>query len=373
MHSDWLLGYIFRYYLMSSTSRPANDATDVDTSTTDVGSFVGIKNYPTCGNLTISGQVRQCNKDDTCHNLSPKDMEYLALNSYAQSPGSYNALPKLELTEFDTATEIVHEIQRLNDAVENSKSSSGRGFAYTSVLGYNPDESQNTLYLDALRVMIRSLKSSNADFVVLMMYRNKEAEALLKAEGTIIRHIDPMKHSLDISYFEPWFVDIAFAKLRAFELTQYKRVQILDIDALIASSDGMDKMFTLYQNAKLVAEGLGADSPLRAGWLMIEPSTDDFDQMEQLLERGTFSIEQGWDNLNLPMEYPGWTSEKPTSNWEFYGSVLEQGEGCLCQLVLLSLSIHISFVSYYLIQDYSSTNSMHCRRALIHPQKIASF
>lgn len=574
MHSDWLLGYIFRYYLSSSsTTTAAAASTDHDTAhhEQELHSLVGIKNYPSCGNLTITGQVRQCNLDDTCHNQNPKDMEYLALHSYSQSPESYTALPKLELTEYHTANELVKEIQLLNNAIDNSilpnvmvvdsssgitdfllsngacgsssrqdlnffdnnqgavsrgieyyskyfehctdndlivdsspknlmhasqvhdvykhvlsgdsglklivvidesnlgelvrylqnwmnefprddmlvlslnemksvphksqwrieqflgksfqvqlksasvasisssasstikalevqefhnfmnvakgpwmeqhhivasKSSSGSGFAYASVLGYNPDESQNILYRDALRVMIRSLKSSDADFIVFMMYRNKDTKTLLEAEGAIIHHIDPMKHSLDVSYFEPWFVDIALAKLRAFELTQYKRVQLLDIDSLITSSENMDVMFTLYPDAKLVAEGLGADSPLRAGWLMIKPSTHDFTKMEQLLERGTFSIEHGWDNLDLPVEYPGWTSEKPVNNWEFYGSVLEQGESCLSsQVDLLSLLINISCVTRLnlLYQDCSSTNSMHCRRISIRPQKIASF
>jgi hypothetical protein len=200
-----------------------------------------------------------------------------------------------------------------------------RNVAYAAVLGWNPDEEQNKLYLDAMRVMIRSLKDAAADFVVLMMTKDKEAEALLSSEGAIIQHIEPMKHSLDIPHFEPWFVNIALAKLHAFELTSYDRVQVLDVDALITSADEMDALFTSFPDARLVAEGLGTDSPLRAGWLMIKPSADDFHNMKELLERGTFSGEHGWDNLDLVVEYPGWSPAKPSNKWEFYGSQLEQG------------------------------------------------
>lgn len=198
-------------------------------------------------------------------------------------------------------------------------------FAYATVFGWNPDESQNKLYLDATRLLIRSAKSSNADFVVLMMNHDKEAIMLLESEGAIIKPIVPINHSLEISYFEPWFVDIALAKLRAFELTEYKRVQVIDVDTSITVAE-TDKLFTLFQQAKLVSEGLGLDSPVRSGWLMLYPSVQDFKDMEQLLQRGLFTNEHGWDNLDLPVEYPGWKLVDSSSNWKFYGSQLEQGE-----------------------------------------------
>jgi hypothetical protein len=204
-----------------------------------------------------------------------------------------------------------------------------RAFAYASVLGWNPDESQNSVYFDATRVLIRSLQDSAADFVVLMMYHDVETETLLRTEGAIVKHISPIYHSLGVTYFEPWFVDIALAKLRAFELTEYKRVQLLDVDTYIDGSYQLDTLFNSFPDSKIVAEGLGADSPLRAGWLMLKPSSEDFNEMQQLLELGVFTSELGWDNLGLPVQYPGWLY--PTSgSWEFYGSQLEQSKSRLC-------------------------------------------
>eukprot|EP00804_Cyclotella_cryptica_P013053 CCRYP_002359-RA/>CCRYP_002359-RA protein AED:0.09 eAED:0.14 QI:151/0.85/0.75/1/0.85/0.75/8/502/1448 len=519
MHSDWLLGYVLEYYLPHSLSNAEHKERD--------HTLMGMMNYPSCGNVTVAtGSVRRCTHySDTCHNQGPKDMEALAISSFAQSPESYKAIPKMELTDLNVAMGMVksneydaaetarlpnvfllgasdagsseiaeflssngvcrpgtlddksdstehffdredlynrgfgfyskgfehcsqhhlvmdaspftlkypervydmyHQVnpdspsnlkviavlresnpgeygsfletwasvfdrqqvlvlssselhqypqrsqwrieQFLGETFEGLLESVDAGnvipsdplptteeerdgfyqfmdesqgpwmeqhpfprvvapktFAYTSVLGWNPDGLQNALYLDATRILIRSLKNSAADFIVLMMYKDEEAEEALRADGANVKYISPVKHSLDVTYFEPWFVDIALAKLRAFELTEYKRVQVLDVDSLVLDVEMMDNLFTSFNNANLVSEGLGSDSPLRAGWLLIQPSLQDFNSMQQLLERGVFTCEHGWDNLDLPVQYPGWHRKSSSNNWEFYGSQLEQG------------------------------------------------
>ena len=503
MHSDWLLGYMFEYYLSHSQLDEGEH------------NLMGMKTYPSCGNITIAtGAVRPCTQfSDTCHNQNPKDMEALAITSYAQSPRSYKSVPKMEMTELDAAMDVIEEreeveggindlhlpnvllvdsissdvaefltsngvcgphgavhffdeednynrgvisyaksfehcsgnslivdttaetlmhaervselykqtgsevkliavvrestpgeygrhldtwshlfnrgqmlilssselhkfpqksqwrieqflgksfngelesvsggvvpsysIQDLKDMRDEfynfigssngpwmeqnpfPRTDASKNVAFASVLGWNPNENQNKLYFDAMRVAVRSLKDAAADFVVLMMYHDDDAEALLTSEGAIVKHVVPMKHSLEISHFEPWFVNIALTKLRAFELTTYDRVQVIDVDAYMKSADKMEKLFESYPNVKLVAEGLGSDSPLRAGWMMIEPSIEDFSEMQKLLEHGVFTTKHGWGNLDLAVEYPGWAPAKPSNNWEFYGSQLEQGE-----------------------------------------------
>lgn len=115
------------------------------------------------------------------------------------------------------------------------------------------------------------------------------------------------------------------AKLRAFELTSYKRVQVLDADSYVSDPVSMDGLFDSYPESQLVAEGLGSDSPLRAGWIMMEPNQDYFNEMASILKRGQFDSSSGWDYMDLNVEYPGW-EKKNVDQWDFYGSQLEQGE-----------------------------------------------
>ena len=101
LHSDWLLGYVLEYYLPHSLSN--SEQQDGDHTLT------GMMNYPSCGNITVAtGSVRRCTQySDTCHNQGPKDMEAMALSSYAQSPESFKAIPKMELTAVDDALDMV--------------------------------------------------------------------------------------------------------------------------------------------------------------------------------------------------------------------------------------------------------------------------
>ncbi|KAL3800022.1 hypothetical protein ACHAWO_004700 [Cyclotella atomus] len=198
-------------------------------------------------------------------------------------------------------------------------------FAYVSLLGWTPRASQNKLYLGAIRVLIRSLRKSGAqaDIVVLMLYHDPDAEKLLQREGAIVKLISPIEYSHDTSEFEPWFADIALSKLNVFEMTDYSRIQFLDADIVIDPDSSLDSLFYSFPDAELVAEGLGNDSPLRAGWMMIRPSQEVYECMKDVLRSGNFNKAHGWDNLDLPVNYPG--RKSTAQGWTFYGSSLEQG------------------------------------------------
>ena len=199
-----------------------------------------------------------------------------------------------------------------------------------TVFGWNPDEAQHHLYTEAVQVWIKFLEQSgtDADIVVLMMNIDDQAEQLFKARGAIVKIIDPIKQPRVNGHFEPWFTDIAFAKLRAFELTEYERVQLMDVDIAIAEGKNLDELFLHSPSSKLVSEGLGRDSPLRAGWTLLKPSNEDFAELEKIAMDGKFDEQLGWEHLNLPVDFPGWTSseQSPDKKWGFYGAQLEQGK-----------------------------------------------
>lgn len=74
-----------------------------------------------------------------------------------------------------------------------------------------------------------------------------------------------------------------------------------------------------------MTEGLGSDSPLRAGWLLIRPSLTDFEEMKTILQNGIFDEELGWEGLGVPASYSGWNRTSDNHMWDFYGAQLEQG------------------------------------------------
>ena len=189
----------------------------------------------------------------------------------------------------------------------------------------NPGKHQNQVYLEASRVLIHSLKNmgTEADIVVLMLYKDFEAEYLLTRDGAKVIHIEPIEQTRAVSEFDNWFAEIALAKIRAFQLS-YERVQLLDSDVALVEGSNLDQLFHYSPQTKLVSEGLGRDSPLRAGWLLLKPSIEDFNGLSAIVHRGKFNFDSGWDNLNLPVKYPDWSSNK-IEKWGFYGSELEQG------------------------------------------------
>ena len=89
MHSDWMLGYIVKFYLPESA-------------------LLGVETYPRCGNITSDMTARPC--DDifaTCHNMKPEDMESLALSYFVRAPGSFRATPHLAATSMAAAAETL--------------------------------------------------------------------------------------------------------------------------------------------------------------------------------------------------------------------------------------------------------------------------
>ncbi len=101
MHSDWLIGYMIKFYLDDEFDSFENKNYEL----------LGMKNYPFCGNFTVpTGSVRRCNNKSTaCHNQKPKDMESIIMSSFVKSPSSYKALPVLATTSEEESLKMIKE------------------------------------------------------------------------------------------------------------------------------------------------------------------------------------------------------------------------------------------------------------------------
>ena len=81
MHSDWILGYILKYYLLQESA------------------LLGMDTYPRCGTMTSVATELPCEDTFTsCHSMQPEDMESLSLSSYVRAPDSFRSLPHLAKT-----------------------------------------------------------------------------------------------------------------------------------------------------------------------------------------------------------------------------------------------------------------------------------
>ncbi len=93
-HSDWLIGYMIKYY----------------SSSNEGGGLDGMKNFPFCGNFTGVNHdiINDCSvQDSVCHKQKPPDMESLALSSWVKRPERFKSIPILTKTSVDVATDVI--------------------------------------------------------------------------------------------------------------------------------------------------------------------------------------------------------------------------------------------------------------------------
>jgi hypothetical protein len=205
-----------------------------------------------------------------------------------------------------------------------------------------------------------------ADTVGLMTDNDPTVRRAFEQDGALVINVEPLVSSgpdqQQSSFFQDWFRIIALAKIRALDLTQYSRIQFLDADVVVSAEDGLDHLFEYKPSIPLVIEGLGHDSPIRAGWFMAKPSASMFSDIQQTATRGEFSVERGWDNLGLPVDYTGWSKHDDNNavghiaSWGFYGADLEQGMWIYSSRN--DISHEQTVTHFYFEQAYFSTTIM---------------
>ena len=140
MHSDWILGYIVKYYLYDERSQEPEST------------LLGMETYPSCGNMRSETTERPCEDSFTsCHNMKPEDMESLALSSYLRAPDSFSALPHLTDTTMTAVTSMISEKKvaqevRSRMLLPNVQLIGAQKAGMTSVSTYDSSYTRPTLY-----------------------------------------------------------------------------------------------------------------------------------------------------------------------------------------------------------------------------------
>ena len=81
-----------------------------------------------------------------------------------------------------------------------------------------------------------------------------------------------------------------FTKLRAWELTPYRRVIFLDADVFFTAN--MDDSFDLPECSRVA----GASSPFNAGWFRVNPAVATFDDLVRIVASAGFDQRNGWND-----------------------------------------------------------------------------
>ncbi|GBG33220.1 Galactinol synthase 1 [Hondaea fermentalgiana] len=99
-------------------------------------------------------------------------------------------------------------------------------------------------------------------------------------------------------------------KLRAFQLTAYDRVVLLDMDTLIVQSldhlfDFPEEMLFTYDHA--MDSGHSAAPPVQGGFMVLRPSVKTFERLVDIVREGDFRPGSGWAGQNIGWCWGGQT------------------------------------------------------------------
>ena len=231
------------------------------------------------------------------------------------------ALPRERSEEARAQHAERERIISVKEIVSNRPGNTTR-YAYVALL-VNASDPGKRDYLVSLLVAIESLKKTQPKHDVIIMVNgpiSPNDTLLLQSAATRIVHVKPIGANLDRAY-DDYDVDIAGvyrAKVRALQLIEYEQVIYFDTDILF--NKNCDKVFA--QNAGLMGRP-ASTSPLNAGFLVLQPSIQSLNDINDVALTGSYRADVGWLEYGL---IPGSrTSQGRTIDWSFYGACTDQG------------------------------------------------
>ena len=262
-------------------------------------------------------------------------------------------------TKAPAATEVITSTPTTADAAATTPAAAyttlpaNSKYAYSFVIGgCNPNKPAYKGFMYNILVATRLLREvgSTADVVAFfqLSYEYHDAEVLpaddvkaLEGLGIRIMYIPQSQHES--------FYETVLNKFRILELTEYRRVLLMDGDVMPVSN--LDYLFelsddnkhgpgnsTLKQNVVVS----GPWEPANAGFFMLAPGEGEYDRINQIIDtrqkkasaivKGVkFNETDGWGHV---IEAPDqWVARKQTGrNWDFHFAFSDQG---LCTLQLI--------------------------------------
>ncbi len=156
-------------------------------------------------------------------------------------------------------------------------------------------------YLPGVEALGESLKASGTTVPMVVMVAADVSEATrgrLQQQGWILRDVEPLRSAGAAPLF-PRF-DTVFAKLRAWQLTEFDKVVLLDADTLVLQN--IDELFLRPYFA--AAPDFLMPDRFNSGVLVLDPCEATFDQMVAQID--TAKTYDGGDQGFLNTFYPDW-------------------------------------------------------------------
>ena len=241
----------------------------------------------------------------------------------------------------ETAT-VVHG--QYNSSAFEASSSNSSQYAYAFVIGgVNPIRPAYKGFLYNILVSARILRQlgSNADVVAFFQlsidYKGSdtlpdEDLSALHKMGIIIYYIEPSEHES--------FYETVMNKFRILQLTQYRRVLLMDGDVMPVSN--LDYLFQLSDDNKhgpgnsTLRENVivaGPWEPSNAGFFMLTPAPGEYELIEDIMRKRheqaeadgvLFDEVKGWGHVIE--EGDEWVSRRESGrNWTFHFAFSDQG------------------------------------------------
>jgi hypothetical protein len=214
-------------------------------------------------------------------------------------------------------------------------------FAYAFVIGgCNPDNNRYKGFVYNVMVSTRILREEGAQADVIAFFQmsyNSTSTELPKEDSRVLQALGVKIEYIPKSELEG-FYDTVMNKFRILQLSQYRRVMLMDADVIPISNP--DFYFRLSDGPSAILKEnvlvMGNKEPANAGWFMLAPAPGEWEKVQEIMKfreelvKDTdlwprFDVIKGWGHEISPDD--PWETRKGEkgTKWDFHFAYSDQG------------------------------------------------